>query len=169
MKSAQKFEIIELDEFAEHGAVLYSIALDNQQETVYDTFLAEYYELFPAEIKDIVDRLDAITRLGARPHFFKENEGSLGAGDGIVALFDLPGKHLRLYCIRFGTVALIIGGGGPKPKAIRALQEDAKLTKENYLLRALSSRINRAIAEGDIWWDGNRLAGQLMFNDDDDA
>jgi len=104
----------------------------------------------------------------ARASFFKENEGSLGAGDGIVALFDLPGKHLRLYCIRFGSIALIVGGGGPKSKSIRALQEDPKLTAENYQLRALSGRINRAIAEGDVWWDGNRLAGQLSFDDEED-
>ena len=142
MRSLPKFEIVALDEFDGQGAVLYSISLDDQQETLYDDFLREYNELFPDEVKDIVDRLDAITRLGARPHFFKENQGALGAGDGIVALFDLPGKHLRLYCIRFGTVALIIGGGGSKPKTIRAFQEDVKLTKENYQLRALSSRIN---------------------------
>lgn len=168
MEQHQPFELVELDEFSGGGASLYSIAFGGSDETLYDLFLAEYNELFPEEVNDIVDRLYAIARLGARPNFFKENEGSLGAGDGVVALFDLPGKQLRLYCIRFGSVALIVGGGGPKPKTIRALQEDHKLTQENYQLRALSGRINRAITEGDVWWDGNRLAGQFFFDDEKD-
>ncbi|MBC7571628.1 MAG: hypothetical protein H7319_18155 [Spirosoma sp.] len=137
MEKNEPFDIVALGEFSGSGAALYSIAIDKNEETLYDSFLAEYSDLFPEEVNDIVDRLDAIARLGARANFFKENEGSLGAGDGVVALFDLPDKHLRLYCIRFGSVALIVGGGGPKPKTIRALQEDPKLTAENYRLRAL--------------------------------
>lgn len=88
MNYPQKFEIVELNEFSGYGATLYSIAIGDDEATLYDAFLAEYNELFPTEIQDIVDRLDAITRLGARPHFFKENEGALGAGDGLVALGD---------------------------------------------------------------------------------
>jgi hypothetical protein len=167
VEASLKFEIIELDEFSGSGAAVYSIAVGDETETLYDHFLAEYEALFPAELQDIVSRLDAIGRLGARAHFFKENEGAFGAGDGLVALFDLPYKQLRLYCIRFGTIALIVGGGGPKPKTIRALQEDPKLTAENYRLRALSSQINQAIREGEIWWDGNRLVGQLRFDDEE--
>ncbi len=167
VKSAGKFEIVELDEFVGGGAVLYSIAIDGDEETLYDQFLSEYNQLFPEEIKDIVARLYTIADVGARFNFFKVNEGSLGAGDGIVALYDLPGKHLRLYCIRFGAVALIVGGGGSKPKTIRALQEDPKLTEENYRLRAFSAQINQAISDGEIWWDGNRLVGKLIFGDEE--
>ncbi|WP_229317687.1 hypothetical protein [Larkinella sp. C7] len=168
MKPIRRFEIVELNEFDGSGATIYSIALNDDEETLYDRFLAEYNEQFPDELKDIVDRLYTIAELGARVNFFKENEGALGAGDGLVALFDIPGKNLRLYCIRFGTFALIIGGGGPKAKTIRALQEDPKLTAENYLLRTVSAQINQAIRDGEIWWEGNRLAGRLQFDDDND-
>ena len=167
MKSTQKFEIVELEEFIGTGALIYSIVLNDNDDTLYDQFLAEYNEQFPDEVNDIVDRLYTITKLGARANFFKEHEGSLGAGDGLVALFDQPDKNLRLYCIRFGTVALIVGGGGPKPKTIRALQEDPKLIEENYLLRALSAQINQAIRNGEIWWEGNQLVGKLQFGDEE--
>ncbi len=38
-------------------------------------------------------------------------------------------SNLRLYCIRLGSAVVILGGGGHKPKTIRTLQDDTKLTE----------------------------------------
>ena len=56
-------------------------------------------------------------------------------------------KNFRLYCIRYGTSIIILGGGGYKPDTIKALQENEKLTKENYLLRQIAKEINQRIEE----------------------
>ena len=56
-------------------------------------------------------------------------------------------KKLRLYCIRFGNVLLVLGGGGPKSKQIRAFQEDPKLMSENLKIRAVSDAMAKAIKE----------------------
>lgn len=85
---------------------------------------------------------------GVRNDFFKEGEGELG--DGICALYDKPGSNLRLYFIRFGDVAIVLGGGGHKPKNIRRFQENSKLKDENYLLRKISSALNEAIQDGSL-------------------
>lgn len=167
MKPVRTFDIVELDEFTGSGAAIYSISIDDDEDTSYDHFLATYQALYPDEIRDILKRLNAISRLGAQPHYFKDREGEWGAGDGLVALFDLPDKNLRLYCIRYGTFALIVGGGGPKPKTIRALQDDPILTEENYRLRTISARITQAIRDGDLYWDGNYLDGRLRFEQPD--
>ncbi len=169
MKPARRFEIVDLSaEFPGQGATIYSIALDDDEETLFDRFVEENENVFYNEIDFIQKRLKVIARLGARPHFFKENEGKMGAGDGIVALYDEPDSNLRLYCIRFGTLVIILGGGGFKPKHISAFQEDTKLTKENYLLRELSIRINQAIREGEISLRGNHLGGELLIDDTDE-
>ncbi|UVR14472.1 hypothetical protein [Parabacteroides distasonis] len=68
------------------------------------------------------------TKTGAAEHFFKLNEGK--PGDGVCALFDSPDKKLRIYCIRFANVAIVVGGGGYKPKNIRAYQESSSLKKK---------------------------------------
>lgn len=61
----QKFEIVELEEFTGLGATIYSIVINDNHDTLYDQFLAEYSEQFADEINDIVNRLYAITKLGA--------------------------------------------------------------------------------------------------------
>jgi hypothetical protein len=111
----------------------------------------------------MVQRLKTIgTKTGAREQFFKLHEGN--PGDGVCALFDLPDKNLRLYCIRYNTQIIILGGGGIK--LVRAFQQDSKLTKENYLLRELSKQITERIKEKDIRFskDGNDFEGDFAFN-----
>ena len=61
-----------------------------------------------------------------------------------------------------------MGGGGPKN--VRALQEDEKLKKENYLLRDISSRITERIREGRIQFSEDYLdfTGDLEFKEESD-
>jgi hypothetical protein len=96
-----------------------------------------------------VGRLKTIGKeTGAKQHFFKEKEGELG--DGVCALYDEPQKDLRLYCIRYGKGLVVLGSGGYKSKDIKALQEDKKLTEENYFLRWLSKAITEKMKEREI-------------------
>lgn len=96
--------------------------------------------------------------------FFKEKEG--GPGDGVCALYDEESK-LRLYCIKYGTQLVVVGGGGPKPKTVRAFQEDEKLKEENYLLREISKQITEKIKTREIWFSKDFLdfIGSLEFDE----
>jgi hypothetical protein len=98
---------------------------------------------------------------GARSSFFKHYEGN--PGDGLVALYDTPEKRLRLYAIRFGADIVVLGGGGLKN--VRALQEDPKLRRENYLLREVAKGLNKAIKNRSITFSYDRLEfeGNLKF------
>ena len=102
-------------------------------------------------------------KTGAREHFFKINEGI--PGDGVCALYDEPNKKLRLYCIRFGTQTIILGGGGEKIKTARAFQEIQKLKDENYLLRQISQTITHKIKERELYFAENEMdfIGSLEF------
>ncbi len=162
-----KFEIVELLDFSGYKAGIYTVVLSNNESSVFDNFIRENRPTFPDEIGDILSKIETIGHeTGAREHLFKLNEGTLG--DGICALYDNPDKKIRLYCIRYGSTTIILGGGGYKN--VRALQDDPKLKHENYQLRKISNLITKAIKEGEIAWatDGKRLVGNLIIQDDED-
>lgn len=105
-------------------------------------------------------------KTGAYEGFFKLKEGKFG--DGVCALYDLPKYKLRLYCIRFGSQIIILGGGGPKPKNIKKLQQSPKLKDENYLLRWLSKKITQRLNDDlKISEDGLDFIGNLEFEDEE--
>ena len=104
-----KFRIQKLEQFTGEQAGIYSIFLEDEQQTMFERFLKENISLFKSEIIDITQRIKAINeKTGAREQYFKFKEGI--PGDGICALYDLPEKHLRLYCIRYGSSLLILVG-----------------------------------------------------------
>lgn len=160
------FKIVQLSQFSSYHAGIYSIFLENEQQTLFDRFIKENFNSFKSEIIDINSRIITINKkTGARDQYFKLYEGSLG--DGICALYDKPKSNLRLYCIKYGNTLVIIGGGGQKPKNIKALQEENKLKDENYLLRKISKQITERIKSKEIQFsdDGTEIFGNLEFND----
>lgn len=162
-----KFEIVELENLSGSKATFYSVLVDDDSETLFERFYEENKNTFRDELKNIVKTLDTIALdNGARRSYFKENEGKLG--DLVCALYDTPKSNLRLYCIRLGNTVIILGGGGQKVKTIRALQEDVKLTEENYLMRKLSELLYKKIKEGEIYWqDEMTLSGNLIIDTDE--
>ena len=162
------FEIVEIEELSGRAATIYTVLPGGTEQTVFDIFLEENKKRFNAEIGFIVNRLYEIGhRVGAREGFFKPNEGK--PGDGVCALYDLPDSKLRLYCIRYGNVAVILGGGGEKPKEMRAWQESDKLTEEASRMIEVSKAIMARLKSGEIEWsrDGMGLEGDLNFEEDE--
>lgn len=162
-----RYELVKLANLSGNEASVYSIWLEDNQITSYDRFLNENINSFKSELSDINNRLYVIgKKTGAREHFFTPGEGNLG--DGICALCDSPKKKLRLYCIRYGTLILIVGGGGEKN--VKKLQENKKLKDENYFLRTISAQIAQRIKNKEIWYSENKMdfEGNLIFNDDQD-
>lgn len=160
------FRIVKMDDLSGSKATIYSAILEEDEEseiTLFEHFLTENQDRHHAEIKDILSRLMAIGHTtGARDNYFKEWEGV--PGDGVCALYDNPDKHLRVYCIRFGSGVLVIGGGGPKPKYMKALQESKKLTQENDYMKIVSHEMARRIKEKDITWiSETELEGDFKF------
>jgi hypothetical protein len=158
------YKIVDLSQFSGNKTSIYSIYINDEQQTLFERFVKENISLFKSETIDIVKRLKTINnKTGAKEHFFKLDEGT--PGDGICALYDTPNSNLRLYCIRYGSSILILGGGGNKPKNIRALQDDEKLKDENYLLRIISKQITERITNKEIYFsnDGTELLGNLEF------
>lgn len=87
-------------------------------------------------------------------------------GDGVCALYDIPNKRLRLYCIVYGTVAVILGGGGIK--RVRVWQDDEFLRKHAELMIRISRIISLRIKEGDIKISDDGFTGNIKINEDYD-
>ena len=144
-----KCELIKIPQFSGSKGSVYTILIDQQKNTAFKDFVEENQVSFKSEIKEIVGRLRTMGfKTGMREHYFKTNEGI--PGDGVCALYDKEDSNLRLYCIRYGAQLVILGGGGFKPKNIKALQEDPKLEKENYILRTLSALITEKMKDREI-------------------
>ena len=143
-----KIELVELEEFDPAMGHIYSVAVDDSDKTLFDLFLEENDADYRLELAEIITKLKTMSsKTGFTDNYFKLNEGTLG--DGVCAITDLKGK-LRLYCIRFGNILLVLGGGGPKSKLIRALQEDPKLLMDNNNVRIISAAMAKAIREKEL-------------------
>ena len=159
------YEIVELKDYSGDKTTIYSVILNDEEETLYDVFIDENIDKYEDEVRDIDQRLEIIaSEHGARVQYFKTKEGK--PGDGVCALYDEPDKHLRLYCIRYDNCTIILGGGGPKN--VRAWQDDEKLTEQVEIMIKVSNDIFKRIEEGEIEWsrDGRYLLGDLKFKDD---
>ena len=163
------YEIVELEELSGSETGIYSVLEEGDELTLFDHFVDENKKDHTAEVKAIVDRLISIgSKDGARDIYFKFNEGNLG--DGVCALYDDPDRKLRLYCMRCGKDLIILGGGGPKPKNVRAYQDDFKLDKEAGKIKQVAKDIMTRIKEKELRWssDCKSLIGNLIFTDNED-
>jgi len=164
-----KFELIKLHQLCGRRATVYSVSIDDEEYTLFEKFLIENQKEYEKEVSHIKSQIKAMAQsTGVRDRYFKKPEGK--PGQDIWDLRDQPYRHLRMYCMRITGAVIILGGGGPKPKEIRAFQENPKLHWENNQLRMVSDAITQRIKDGDIYWinDGLELAGDFIFDDPTD-
>lgn len=160
------FTLVEIEELTGGKLKVYSIVTEENVEncyTLYDEFIEANMDKFKSEISDINDRIELMAKYtGLRDDFIKKDEGRVG--DGICAFYDKPDSNLRLYFIRYGNVAIVLGGGGQKSKSIRRLQEDPILKDANYFLRQVSAALAEAVREGSLYITNEGLESNTEFN-----
>lgn len=159
-----EYEIVKLSLLSGVQCTVYSIIPEKGGMTLYDDFLKENIAEYREEVKDINNRLRLIgTKHGARHSYFKHFEGKYG--DFVCALYDLPDKNLRLYCIRYGADVVILGGGGLKTEDTIAWQDDPKLTEEATRMIEYAKDIARRMDDGEIYMsrDKPELEGNFNF------
>lgn len=164
-----KFRLQEIEQLSGRRCKIYSVLIEGDEKTLFERFTEENKEDFSVELINLLKNLKDIASLdGAKDYYFRpKKEGKLG--DGVEALFDKPDANLRVYCVKYGQVLLVLGGGGYKPKHIRAFQEDPKLTKENYLMRQIANTLYKAIRSKDLRWNrkGDNFEAPFYFDSED--
>jgi len=164
-KSKVKFRIQKLDRLCGKRPTVYSVILDDDELTLFERFFIENKAGYSKELADLTNQIVTMAnKVGVQEYYFTRPEGKFG--QDVWDLRDYPKKRLRLYCMRLSGVAIILGGGGPKPKGIAAFQEIPKLEYENYLIRMVSDALTQRIRDKEIRWDGDEIIGNLVFEDD---
>lgn len=139
------FEIVELEELSGRQAHIYSVSVDNENDTLLDQFFEENKQ-YKEELEKIYVRIKVMADdTGCRREFFKEGEGKLA--DGVMTL---SVGRLRLYGIYFNKTVVLFGSGGYKPEGIRAYQEDPFLNSKVKQVKCIAEKINKGICEGNI-------------------
>lgn len=161
----ESIEIVKNEALSGKACSIYSIRIDGEEDTLFDKFIDAYYDEYEGEIDDIYTRLSVIGKeLGMRPQFYKQHEGK--PADGICAFYDCPYSKFRLYFIEYGRSLVILGGGGPKPKSIRAWQESPELEASVLQLEKISNIILKATLDHDIKIKENSIEGELKIQID---
>lgn len=157
-----------IERFSGPKASVYSIleetAVGISSELMFDRFIKRYRKDFEVELLDIARRLHSLgNKTGCLDVFFKMDEG-LEVDDMVCALYDVPDKHLRLFCIRPSEQMVIIGDGGPK--TTRTWQEDAQLTKSVGDMMQVSQILRAKMNNRDTWvsTSGLYLEGDLYIS-----
>ena len=159
-----KYELVKLNELSGYGATVYTVVVDNSNSTLFGQFILDHKTKYPREVNEILQSISVIgQKTGARQGFFKEKEGK--PGDGVCALYDKDESKLRLYCIRYGSVAIVLGGGAIKNKNTRAWQDDEELKRHAEMMIKISADIYRRLKNKEIYWsrDGRELIGLCEF------
>jgi len=159
-----KFDLIKITDLSGSKATIYAIKPEGVDTTLFDDFIIKYQESFPDEINYILTTLNIMgKKYGARSGYFKDKEGS--PGDFMKALYDSPGKNLRLYCIEMNSCVVIIGSGALKPKSVKAWQDDVTLYNAAAQTKACADVIMRRIDKGLLFWTSNQEELEGDFND----
>lgn len=164
------FEIVKLDELSGEQSSIYSVYLVDEDTSLFERFIEENETSYSEDIVEIINVLTVISNdTGAKEYFFKPGQGKLGDNVCYLKYSGNKRNNLRLYCLRFSNVAVILGGGGFKPPGMKAFQESQKLKLENSLVREISKKIHQRILSKEITWseDGIELTGELEFTDEE--
>ena len=145
------------------GGTLYSLRFDGEKETELAKFLQS--ELLREEkgFNGIVQRLlDMVDSFGFREQFFEMNEGS--RTDSVVAL---KNGRIRLYCLRWSSILVIVGSGGIK--TAQTYQKDITLKNIVPELQELEKLVSRRQRSGEIEIDHGtgEMSGNLIFTSGD--
>ncbi|MCX6162188.1 MAG: hypothetical protein NTV87_12755 [Ignavibacteriae bacterium] len=77
------------------------------------------------------------------------------------SIYKFSEGDLRLYCLLFGKVSIVLGGGGVKK--VRATQDSIELTQYVALLDFVDKEILKRIISNEIFVTDNRITGNLIF------
>jgi hypothetical protein len=126
------------------------VVVDDSPYTLYEQFVADNDPPFGTELMNFDDRLRAIGNdTGIISEFFKTG---LGRRDQhICQFYDRPKAKMRLFFIEeMSRNMIIVGGGGLKPKNLRATEDDSELNTQRELLMKIEDILRKAEKDGTL-------------------
>lgn len=109
-----------------------------------DAFFANAMQSHPEQATLLALKLEKMTHHnGFQDQYFKLGEGS--RMDNVCAISEGP---LRLYCLRYGNIVVVVGGGGVK--STRTYEEDPHLHSKVKTLQKICKALDEKIKEGEL-------------------
>lgn len=137
-------------------STFYSIRFYSESKSEADKFFQKFISSEKDKIENLVSKIEGIAeKSGCQEHNFKE-ESSIY--NNICALWE---GDLRLFCLRYGNVAVILSGGGIKDKL--TYQEVPELNTIVNQLEEIFPLIDERIKNEDIIITDNEIKGNLIF------
>jgi len=142
-----KISLIKLHQFSGKKTIFYTVAINDDNKSLFQHFIEANLITNGKEVRELLMRIKAMgNATGAREEFFKLKESK--ADDAVAALYDIPAKKLRLYCLRYGSCTVILGDGGPK--TTRTYNEDKNLDRKVRLLQRISKLLDNGIRNREV-------------------
>lgn len=139
---------------------IYTIQLESEELDEYKNFIYENYEKVPDAVRILDVQLKNIAYKNGiyDEQFIRESPPEYN-----VYRLSETNDWLRLYCIKYSRVALVIGGGGVKNPGKYKLQENPELNKVGEFLMKIEDIISEAISNKETIINDDGFEGKLDF------
>ncbi|MBS1552100.1 MAG: hypothetical protein JST15_08545 [Bacteroidetes bacterium] len=152
-----EFEIVE---FIPHNpndkSSFYSIKLLSKSKSEAEEFFEKFEDIEKRKIDTLFSNIENMAhRRGVIESLFKEESK---IDDNI---FCLKSEDLRLYCLKYSKVAVILGGGDYKH--VKKYQESEELHNHVKILQLVCKQVDERIKNKEISITDNSIEGNLIF------
>lgn len=140
------------------GLILYTIRFEEKEINETDAFFERFMDdpEYEEDVKIIYAALRNMGKRGAMSRYLRpENDFSAVPVDSSI---------LRLYCIKGHKYCLILGGGGIKSS--QKVQDSPDAYPHFKTIQAIEKAFRQSLAEKEISWEGDYLAGNLTLEID---
>ena len=133
MKKKFKLEIVKESE----KALFVSPVFSDSGKSLFQEFSERYLNIDPVNLFVLLDSIDRMAETGIQSSFFKYQRPKY------VYRF-IDSGTLRLYCLKYNDIALVIGGGGVKPRNVRNLISVPELELAVKILEAIQVSLDKS-------------------------
>ena len=153
-----KFSIIEKK--IGKKAKIYTILFESKELDEYDDFVFNHMEKVPDAVRTLDKQLKGMAcKYGFQDFNFKRESPTT---HNVFRIEDTD-ANLRLYCIRYSNVAIVLGNGGIKLDGTQRNDENPHLQKEIDFLMLVEDLINKRILLREVKISDTSLSGNLEF------
>jgi hypothetical protein len=139
---------------------IYTIQFSDKELSEYEQFVYENMTIVPDAVRTLRTQLKKMSyQRGLADNFFKRESPEHYR----VFRIEETKEDLRLYCIKFSGVAIVLGGGGIKIPGKVKLIENPHLNVICELLIKIEDLINERILTKEIIITNDDLKGNLNF------
>lgn len=155
-----KFSIVPL--YLGKRTNIYTIQFESDELSEYEKFVYENHDIIP----NAVFKLDVQLKNIANKHGIVEQQFKRESPPeySIFKINDTK-EWLRLYCIKYSRVAIVVGGGGIKDKKKFKLSENSELLKVRDSLMSIEDIINKNIELKNIKITDKGFEGNLTLEE----